>query len=253
LPIKTLVTGASSGIGEAFAHELASRGHDVTLLARRENRLQDIMSSLAPGQHRTIVADLSKTTDVDRVCEDIANEKYDLLINNAGAGLYKKFQDADWPDIEALIQLNTTSLSRLSHQYLLNAKSGDALINVASIVGFTPYPPAAIYGATKAFVVSLSESLWQQYRDQGIYVMALCPGATDTEFFKESGADHKTRPPKFYMQSSEAVVATCLRALEKRKQPTVIPGLHNKIFYMLMRFLSRKSLVSAVGKYSARK
>ena len=260
MPQKALITGASSGIGRTFAYHLARQGYSLTLLARREQKLQDVINDIndlsrtsGQDEHRSLMADLSKPADIERVCADIAAENYDLLINNAGAGLYKLFQDATWSEIESIVQLNATTLARLSHHYLKTAKAGDALINVASIVGFTPYPPAAIYGATKAFVVSLSESLWHQYRPKDIYVMGLCPGATDTEFFKESGADHKTRPSKFYMQSPEAVVATCLRALKKRRQPTVIPGLHNKLFYMLMRFINRKTLVNAVGQYSARK
>ena len=256
MPRKALITGASSGIGLALAHALADDGYALTLLARRESRLQNLVSELAgspaAGQHRALIADLRNPEDTGKVCDDLTEQKYDLLINNAGAGLYKSFQESAWPDIDALIQLNATSLMRLSHQYLSTAKAGDALVNVASMVGFTPYPPAAVYGATKAFVLSLSESLWQQYKGQDIYIMALCPGATDTEFFNASGADHKTRPPKFYMQSPEAVADCCLRALKKRRKPTVAPGLHNKLFCFLMKFMSRKTLVSAVGKYSAR-
>ncbi|MGY8990899.1 MAG: SDR family NAD(P)-dependent oxidoreductase [Rhodospirillales bacterium] len=257
MPPKALITGASSGIGQAFALELARRGYDLTLIARREQKLKTIIEELSKTdtdqKHRILVADLSKPSSVDQVSNDIATEQYDLVINNAGAGIYKPFRDAPWEDIEANVQLNCLAVTKLSYQYLKTAKAGDALINVASIVGFTPYPPAAVYGATKAFVLSLTEALWQQYRAQDIYVMALCPGATDTEFFETAGVDPKKRPPRFYRQTSEEVVATALRALKKRHQPTVIPGWHNKMFHFVMRILNRRALVRAVGNQSARK
>jgi len=255
LPLKALITGASSGIGRVFAEKLAAQGYTLTLLARREQQLQEVMSNLNhhddQGEYRILVADLSKPADTERVCNDIAAERYDLLINNPGAGIYTPFHDAAWKDIEANIQLNCMALTKLSYRYLETAKAGDALINVASIVSFTPYPPAAIYGATKAFVLSLSESLWHQYRARDIYVMALCPGATDTMFFEAAGIDRKARPARRFMQTPEAVVDTGLRALKKRRQPTVIPGWHNKLFHVAMRFMNRKALVKAVGKFSA--
>ena len=259
MPLKALITGASSGIGLAFAEALSRQGYALTLLARREQRLQEIIGGLSQNphqdrhqnQHRALVADLTKPADTERVCNDIAAEQYDLLINNAGAGIYKPFHDTSWPEIEAVTALNCTAVAKLSDAYLKSAKAGDALINVASMVGFTPYPPAGVYGAAKAFVVSLSESLWHEYRARGIYVMALCPGATDTNFFIAAGVDRNTRPPRSYMQSPEAVVDAGLRALKARRQPTVIPGWHNKLFAVLMRLLSRKALVNAVGKFSA--
>ena len=256
---KALITGASSGIGRAFALALARQGYSLTLVARRGRKLQDVINDIndldrisSQVKHRIIVADLSKNEDVDQVCADITTNNYDLLINNAGAGLYKSFQSTPWTDIESRIQLNATTLAKLSYHYLAKAKSGDALINVASIVGFTPYPPADIYAATKAFVVSLSDALWHQYQPQNIYVMTLCPGATDTKFFEAAGVDRNKNLPRFYMQTPEAVVSTALQALKKRKKPTIIPGWQNKLFYLFMRILNRKALVQAVGKYSAR-
>lgn len=258
MPLKALITGASSGIGLVFAEKLARQGYTLTLLARREQRLQEIINGFEQDQHqnnhqnyhRALVADLTKPADTERVCAVIAAGQYDLLINNAGAGIYKPFHDTDLSEIETITALNCDAVVKLSDAFLKSAKAGDALINVASMVAFTPYPPAAVYGATKAFVVSLSESLWHEYRARGIYVMALCPGATDTNFFIAADVNRETHPPRSYMQSPEAVVDAGLRALKKRRQPTVIPGWHNKIFAVLMRLMSRKTLVKAVGKFS---
>jgi hypothetical protein len=252
MPPKALITGASSGIGRAFAEALARGGYDLTLVARRTRKLEDLVNRLGPGRHRILAADLTQPGDLHGICEIIGSVHYDLLINNAGAGIYKPFRDMPWSDIEAITRLNCDAVTKLSHAYLGSATAGDALINVASIVGFTPYPPAAVYGATKAFVLSLSESLWYQAREHGIYVMALCPGATDTEFFEAAGATREDRPARKYMQSPEAVVAAALRALRKRRKPTVIPGWHNTLFQVLMRLLSREALVRAVGKYAKR-
>ncbi|MEQ8194962.1 MAG: SDR family NAD(P)-dependent oxidoreductase, partial [Rhodospirillales bacterium] len=212
-----------------------------------------LTSSSSRGARRALAADLTDPGDLERVCAAVRAENYDLLVNNAGAGIYKPFRDTAWNEIEAMTRLNCDAVMRLSHAYLETAKAGGALINVASIVGFTPYPAAAVYGATKAFVLSLSESLWHQSRGRGVYVMALCPGATDTEFFEAAGTSREERPPRRYMQSSEAVAAAALRALKKRRDPTVIPGWHNKIFEVLMRLMGRKTLVRAVGKYAQQK
>ena len=175
---RALVTGASGGIGLAVARRLASDGWAVTLLARRQAVLEEHVGTLAGKGHQVIAADLADAEDVSRVAAHIKENAYQLLINNAGVGLFGEFEEEDLSRQQAMLGLNCTALAVLSHAFLANAQRGDALVNVASVIGFSSMPGAAMYAGTKGFVVQFSRSLWEEQRRRGVYVMSYCPGAS---------------------------------------------------------------------------
>lgn len=247
---KALVTGASGGIGLVFAKELAKQGYAVTCVARSEEKLQNLVSELGDG-HSSIVADLTDGDDLASVAENIRNTKYSLLVNNAGYGIYERFGSTPLEKIDNLIQLNISSLVELSHVFLESATNGDALINVSSVLSLLPLPGCAVYSGTKAFVTNFTEALWYEYKEKDIYVMALLPGITETDFHtvalgNKSGGiyDNKGYPP-------EVVVKDALSALQKRTTPTVITGPRFRFLsFISTRLLSRKSILNIMGKDS---
>ena len=195
----TLITGASWGIGEAFARELAARGHNLLLVARSEDRLITICSELGRSQKIRadyFAIDLSEPDAPQRLFEEAQKRELeiDLLINNAGFGSMGDFATLDLANELKMIDLNVRALVELTHRFIqpMREKKSGAIINVASTAGFQPVPFMANYSATKAFVLSFSEALWEENRRYGIKVMALCPGVTETHFFE---ASRMQRPP----------------------------------------------------------
>ena len=249
---RALVTGASEGIGRAFAQKLALEGYQVTAVARNEERLSQLVAELGNG-HRYIVHDLSKPESWDSLSAEFKATHYDLLINNAGYSVYGHFSETTLPALQQMTRLNCDALVALSHGFLVGAKKGDALINVASVLSFMPMPTNGLYAATKAFVLSLSESLWFEQKSKGIYVLAVCPGTTATHFHTRAAAlaDGPNRfekaPPDFMSQTPEQVVAEAMTALKRRSQPTLVSGLLNRITVFLFRFLSQKTAAIIMG------
>lgn len=247
-----LVTGASEGIGREFAKRLAMDGYQVTVVARNESRLQGLVAELGEAG-RYLVADLSTAEGMATVCRDIEAGKYELLVNNAGAGAYGDFAQTALEKHRTMLSLNCDALVTLAHTFLQTAKEGDALVNVASILGFMPYPASSIYAATKAFVVSFSEALWFEQKPRGVYVMALCPGPTTSNFHAAAGGTEENLPPKAITQTPEQVVDTAMRALRERKDPTVVSGLQNRaMVVMASRLMSRKGAVTMMGAAARR-
>jgi short-subunit dehydrogenase len=248
---RALVTGASEGIGRAFAQALAARGYEITAVARNEARLRELIASLPGGPHRFVAVDLSDLSRAAHLAETFAAERYDVLINNAGFGVYGAFDSASLEKLQSMTRLNCDALVILAHAYLRSAKRGDALINTASTLGFLPLPGGALYAATKAFVVSLSEALWFESKDRGVYVTALCPGVTETRFHHAAGGSEGNRPPKAITQTPEGVAAAAMRALERRSRPSVLTSFTNRMMVLFnTRFLSRKGSVSMMGRLS---
>jgi short-subunit dehydrogenase len=246
---RALITGASSGIGRSFAETLAAEGYAVTLIARSEGRLNELAKRLPGKEHRVLVADLAAESEVERVCLELEHTPYDLLINNAGVGLYGPFADSDWETLKQLHRLNTEALLALSFRYLRTAKAGNALINVASVLGCLPFPHGgALYAASKAFVVSLSQALWEEQRKRGVYVMALCPGITETNFYAAAGGDPAKPPPRAMTQTASEVVSETLAALSRRKLPVVVTGRTNRLLLFIMRFVSRRATAKIMAK-----
>ncbi len=246
---KVLITGASEGIGRAFARRLADEGYAVTATARNEKRLQELMTELGADHHSYRVADLSTAEGVAAIAEALAIDRYHLLINNAGFGIYGAFYSAELPMLESMMRLNCDALVALSHAFLQQAKKGDALINVSSALAFMPMPSAGTYAATKAFVTSFTESLWHEQKDRGIYVMGLCPGVTASHFHDRAGGDETNRPPAAITQTPEEVVETAMQALAKREKPTVVSGVKNKMVTNLTRVLPRKGIVKMMATF----
>src|SRR5207247_3215597 len=217
----TLITGASSGIGEAVARKLAARGHNLLLVARTEEKLVMLCSEL--GRIKSIRAqyvamDLSEPDAPARLFEETLQRELQInfLINNAGFGSMGDFADLDLELELKMIDLNVRSLVELTHRFLpsMRERNRGSIMNVASTAGFQGVPFMATYAATKAFVLSFSEALWEENRLHRIQVMALCPGVTETGFFS---ASRMQRPPARLVQTPEEVVDIALRALKRHK------------------------------------
>ena len=240
-----LVTGASSGIGEQLARQLAARSVNVVLAARNEGRLEALADELRrahPGVSATVMAaDLSAAGSAQDLVSGLerAGTGIDLLVNNAGVGSHGRFVDEDPDAVTRQIQLNCTSLVALTSALLppMITRGRGGVINVASTAAFQPIPTMAVYAASKAFVLSFSEALWAETNTTGIRVLALCPGPTDTRFFETAapGKQFLTRS----RQSPEQVAAVALRAFETGKGPSVIPGTVNRVLANGYRLLPR--------------
>ncbi len=217
-----LVTGASSGIGEAFARLLAAEGFNLVLTARRTDKLEALQASLAndaPSMEVKVISmDLAEAEGAQRLCEEIdrLDIEIDLLINNAGVMTRRVLMDTDRDEIQQLLTLNITALTHLTHHFLQQMRSRDygRILNVASIAAFHPLSGADIYAASKAYVLSLSEALSAQLQGTGVSVTALCPGLTATDMIGDSLA--KTVPP-FFIQSAEVVAREGFDALMNRE------------------------------------
>lgn len=228
----TLITGASSGIGEAFARALAARGMSVILVSRSADRLRELAAELEQQyciRTDVIAADLSDPDAVAGVREEVRRRGLvvDLLINNAGFGLHGPFETLAAEREQREIQLNVGALVTLTHAFVpdMLARSSGAIINVASTLAFQPVPFMAVYGATKSFVLSFTQALSEEYRGRGVRFLALCPGATATSFYDEAGG--KRIFERMRMRSAQQVVATGLHALEQG-HTLVIDGSSNR-------------------------
>lgn len=231
-PPLAVVTGASSGFGEAFARRLAKDGYDLVLVARRKGRLEALAAELAAA-HGTnaepFVADLSDDAQIARVEERVRREPVDLLINNAGFLEPADFAEGDVDRWDALVHVRLVSMVRLTHAALapMLARRRGAVINMASIGAFVPLPRNAVYCGVKRFVVAFTESLSIELHGTGVRVQALCPGWTQTDLLDDSELD-TSHIPRSWRSEPEDVVDASLRAL-KRGKLIVIPGWRNKL------------------------
>ena len=246
----TLITGASSGIGEVFARRLAARGENVVLVARSEDKLAAICNELGRGAGvaaQYVALDLTAQDAPAHLFAETEQRGLviETLVNNAGFGSLGEFAGLDLQWELGMIDLNIRALVELTHLYLapMRARGRGAIINVASTAAFQPVPFMATYAATKAFVLSFSEALWEENRPHGIKVMALCPGATETNFFNVAGG----RPPLRTSQEPEEVVETALRALE-RGRSHVISGWINYLLMQSERLVPRSLIARVVGR-----
>ena len=242
-----LITGSSGGIGEEFAVQLAQRGVNLVLVARRADKLEAVArhtARAAPGprgrRHHRRPRDPGLRCRTRRRRSATSVGAIDILVNNAGVGLHGKFVGQE-PDANAAqIQLNCGTLVDLTARFLppMTAAGHGVVINVASTAGFQPTPGMAVYGATKAFVLSFTEALWQECKGTGVRVLALCPGATETEFFARTGEEFLTDG----RQTSKQVVDTAMAALDK-STPTVVSGWRNALLPTGYRFTPRRLMV----------
>lgn len=242
-----LVTGASAGLGVQFARQLVKRGHRLVLAARRKDRLDALAKEL--GNARAVAIDLSKANAAARLMADMAEhgESVDVLVNNAGFGLIGRFAELDAKRERRMIDLNVGALAELCRAVapaMIARKSG-AIVNVASTAAFQPGPKMALYFATKAFVLHLSEALHEELKTHGIKVTCLCPGPTRTEFGDVAGFGGNGLFERVAMNSAE-VVESGLRGLDKN-HAVVVPGLMNKVVAASTRFAPRPLVRKIAG------
>lgn len=236
-----LVTGASGGIGEHFARQLAARGVHLVLVARNRERLEQLAAELRAAHGVSVLVapvDLSVPGGVDELVDAVTatGAGVDLLINNAGVGFKGPFVEEDPEAISRMIQLDCGSLVALTRRLLpemINRGHG-GLINVASTAAFQPVPTMATYGACKAFVLSFTEALWVETADTGVRVMALCPGATATRFFETANPSTEFMTRR---QPPAQVADFALRRFERGRRPSVVPGLANRLTASCYRFI----------------
>jgi len=226
-----LVTGASAGIGRELAHQLADRGHDLVLVARRPDRLEEVAVEVSHrgGAAEVLPADLVSAGGLAAVEARLADadRPVDLLVNNAGFGTYGRFSELDREVEDTEVRLNVLAVVRLTHAAVgpMLARGSGGVINVSSLAGYQPTPRSAVYGSTKAFVTNFSQSLHQELAGTGVKVMAVCPGFTRTEFQEVAGLDRGKVPAPMWMDVGPVVTST-LDAFAKGRAVHV-PGVVN--------------------------
>ncbi len=250
-----LITGASVGIGKAYANGFASRKYDLVIVARSQDKLEALATHLRQQyqvQVEVIVQDLSQP-GVAQVIYDLLqtrNIQVDTLVNNAGFGDYGEFATRDGQRQQEMIQLNVSTLVDLTHKFLpsMQQRRSGAIINIASIAAFQPMPYLSVYAATKAFVLSFSQALWAENRDFGVKVLCVCPGPTETNFFTEAKFPNAIAAKNNQIDTVENVVKDTFTALEKDESVVVCGGLSNQLISTLSRIMPRKTLVSLIEK-----
>ncbi|WP_020620747.1 SDR family NAD(P)-dependent oxidoreductase [Paenibacillus daejeonensis] len=244
-----LVTGASSGIGKAFAEQLARTGCHLILVARSRDRLEQLAYELKTSygvEVHVITADLADPTSVDHLAKELTDRQLtiDILVNNAGFGTMGAFHQLSPERLMQEIQLNVASLTALTHLCLgpMLVSSRGVVINVASMTAFQPAPYMAVYGATKAYVLSFTEALWAEYQSRGVRIVALCPGETKSSFHTVSGTDELTSK----RMEPEDVVHAAFQAVDRNKSNKIV-GVRNYIMAQLPRLLPRTIVLQVVG------
>ncbi len=230
-----LITGASSGIGESLAREAARRKHDIVLVARRKDKLEEIADELSKRFNihaEIVVADLTDQNDIKKVEKRITKNDIDVLINNAGFGSAGPFAELNIENELNEIDLNVRALVQLSYSGVKSMLERDigTIVNISSLASYMPMTGNAVYGATKAFVTSFSHALREELGETGINVMVVCPGMTSTEFFERSkwkDATKKSPYPNFMWQTSQQVAELIFSGIDKQRT-VVVPGLANK-------------------------
>ncbi len=245
-----LVTGASSGIGASLARELASRGYGVTLAARRKERLRALADELLTEhgvRAETAACDVTKPASRRRLIQTIEQRglSVEVLVNNAGFGSGGSFWELDGDKEAGMVQTNVAAVVALTHAFLpgMVERRRGAILNLGSTIAFQPVPFQTTYGATKAFVLSFTESLHEELRGTGVTVSALCPGPVRTEFGDEGGfggADEHI--PSFMWLSPDDVAKAGVEGLE-RGQRVVVPGLVNQAQAIGGRLMPRWALL----------
>ncbi len=230
-----LVTGASAGIGTALATGLATRGHDLVLVARRAERLEELAAELRAAHAvdvEVLPADLESEAGIATVEARLgrADAPVELLVNNAGFGTSGRFHEMPVADEEAEIRLNIVALVRLTHAALVPMveRGHGGVINVSSVAAYQPTPDGATYGATKAFVSSFTNAIHEELRGTGVKAMVLAPGFTHTEFHERAQIDAEAGMPEFLWQSPEQVAEAALKAYE-RGRAVCVPGALNVV------------------------
>lgn len=250
---RALVTGASSGIGQEIARQLAAAGSDLVVVARNSERLEDLAEELA-GDHdievEVLRADLADRAELDVVAHRLQDSErpIDLLVNNAGFGSSGLFHSLDLDEQSGMIDVNITALQRLSHAAaeVMVSRGRGGILNVSSVAGHMAIPQLAVYSATKAFVSSFSEAIHEELAPFGVNVTAICPGATRSEFHQRASLDTSSHPD-FIWQTSTEVATEALAAISSGRA-RVVSGKINKAIAGGLK-LSPGVLVRKLGNY----
>lgn len=240
-----LVTGASSGMGKDYAELLAAQGCHLALTARRESALESLAQTLRDKCGVEVVVkpgDLSQHTVRETLIRELAAEGRgpDLLINNAGFGLFGFFTDQPWRDLQTMIDLDITALTHLTHLVLpaMRERGRGYILQVASVGAYQPSPTYAAYAAAKAYVLHFGEALNRELKGTGVHVSVLSPGVTRTEFLDVAG-QQATLYQRLFMMRSKPVANLGLKAVAKNK-PSVIPGVLNNLMAQSLRLMPRR-------------
>lgn len=248
-----LITGASSGIGLELARIFAQKGHHTVLVARSGDKLRELQSELEPlgVQVRVLTADLSRMEEVDNVYRQLKEEGIviDFLVNNAGFGDYGMFYETDWSKEAMMIDLNVKSLTYMTKLFLQDMvqRRRGRILNVASTAAFQPVPTMAVYSATKAYVLSFSEAISSELEGTGVTVTALCPGATQSGFWKVANMEDARLIKGRKLPSSAEVARYGYEALMKGKV-VAVHGWLNKLLSESIRLAPRALVRKAVRK-----
>lgn len=249
-----LVTGASSGIGYEFARILARENFDLVLTARNKKALTELKARLMAEYEvkvEIIAKDLASVSSVQDIYDQLKKENIviDVLINNAGLGDFGFFHEMDWRKQEEIINVNITALTRFCHLFGKDmvARRRGKILNVASTAAFQPGPLQAVYYASKAFVVSFSEAIGNEFKDAGVSVTTLCPGPTATEFHKRAGMKRSKLFSSIKIAPARDVAWYGYQAMMKGKA-IAIPGLRNWFLAFATRFAPRGIVVKAVRR-----
>lgn len=259
--MKVLITGASSGIGEAYAERFARMGYDLILTGRRERLLEAISGRIQEKYHievETLTIELTNDAEVDNLAERIRETgDLDVLVNNAGFGSRLNFVDDDYRNQESMIKVHVLVPLKLMHAVLpgMIRRGGGIIINVSSLGIKTPIPTGSVYNATKSFLRMISESLYLENNRSHILFQALCPGFTRTDFHGRLGYINSALKNKGIIRwmSPEEVVEISLRNLKKDKV-VCVPGFWNKVLWVMADLIPRKlyyRIVTLQGKREA--
>ena len=254
-----LITGASSGIGAAFAEVFASEGFDLAIVARREDRLLAVADSLRQKYGVAVsvfVADLSKRDALERLCADVAARglQIDALVNNAGYGVPGSYVDSPWQRHEEFLQVLVTAVAELTYRLLpgMIDRHYGRIINVASLAGLVPAPAGhTLYGASKAFLIKFSEALANEGRQHNVHVTAVCPGFTWSEFHDVTGTRERMNELPRWIWLDAATVARQGFDAVMAGQAIYINGRVNRTIAALVRHLPQ-SLVYSIGRRMGR-
>lgn len=237
--LRALVTGGSSGIGAAIARELAARGANLVLTARRRAQLDEVAAGCSGVTVDTIAADLGRDGGADAVWTAATSTgPIDILVNNAGFGAFRPFAATEWARDAEMIELNIHALVELSKRFVAASRPGYVL-NIASIGAYQSIPNMALYAASKAFVRNFTEGLHDELRGGPMSATCICPGGTKTAFHAAAGAGDYGWLANVSMMSAEAVARVAVEAMLAKKR-TVIPGFLNKISCWGVRLVPRR-------------
>ncbi|MBM7062202.1 SDR family oxidoreductase [Pseudomonas sp. UL073] len=249
-----LITGASSGLGLALAEALARRGRHLVLVARQREALESIACELTQRFGVEVlfrVCDLANPLQLTGLLHELdeGTHPIDLLVNNAGIGSVGAFLAHEWGDEQRLLELNVLALTRLCHGVgnSMIALGGGQILNVASVAAYLPGPWMSSYYASKAYVLHFSEALREEFREYGISVSVLCPGPTQSAFFRNAGLDDAALRASKLMLSAEEVALQAVNGLAKRRA-IIIPGWRNRLASWLPRLLPRALMRRLSGR-----